>query len=172
MSLCHIISDKNIDLPSKEKIIQQELAYCKTNQLRSLPLTLVLSNLKLYIWKVLRNSPIKQILKIMHLTKAKEWSSRNDATILKTKRYSIVRITFWVFPILFKVIAHILQELFKLLDSFFLLLLEGAWCNGYRFRKWTQQSELKSWMKLFGFHFALIPFRDTWIHLFSPPSYG
>ena len=33
-----------------------------------------------------------------------------------------------------------------------------AWLNGNRHRKWSQRAEFKSWMKLFTFCFALIPF--------------
>ena len=33
--------------------------------------------------------------------------------------------------------------------------------------KWTQQAKLKSWTRLFAFHFVLKPLRKTWIQLFS-----
>ena len=32
----------------------------------------------------------------------------------------------------------------------------GGACNGYRHRKWTQQSMFKSWTRLIIFHIALI----------------
>ena len=38
---------------------------------------------------------------------------------------------------------------------------------GYRFRKWTQRHEFKSWTRLMAFHIALIPMGKVWIQLLS-----
>ena len=42
-----------------------------------------------------------------------------------------------------------------------------AWCYSYCCRKWNWQSKFKSWIRLFTFHFMLIPLQETWIYLFS-----
>ena len=41
-----------------------------------------------------------------------------------------------------------------------------SWCSGYRRRKWTRWPELKSWMKPFTFHIALILWIKVWIQQF------
>ena len=42
----------------------------------------------------------------------------------------------------------------------------SLWFNGYR-KKWTCQSEFKSWTRLFAFHIALISLEKVWIQWFS-----
>ena len=46
------------------------------------------------------------------------------------------------------------------------------WCNGYRYRNWTQRHEFKSWMRLIAFHIALIPFGKGMHPITLPPAMG
>ena len=41
------------------------------------------------------------------------------------------------------------------------------WYHSYHCKKWTLLPKFKSWMRLFAFHFVLMPLRKARIHLFS-----
>ena len=41
------------------------------------------------------------------------------------------------------------------------------WCDGYHGRKWSRQTEFKSWMRQFAFQIGIISLGKVWIRLFS-----
>ena len=57
------------------------------------------------------------------------------------------------------------------IDSLRLLqIARVVWVNRYRWNKWTQRTNLKSWAILFEFYFSLMTYRNTWIDIFFPSN--